>query len=518
VFTDRVSTGELRGGDPRQLDALGPLQRLFDEVVEEAAKPPSAASAAEPANSGGWFFSAPAASETKQGDPSSAKGVYTHGGVGCGKTMLMDMFAECVGDVAPALSVKQVHFAAFMLDIHKRCHELKHLGDPLPTIAEEMLAAGKKTGSIAGILCFDEFQVADIADAMVIRRIFETLFSSGMVVVATSNRPPRDLYLHGLQRESFLPFIDEVYEHLEVHNVDAGIDYRLGFTEAIQATYFDKSQGEREAFHGSEQLWRKLTKGGDGVKPTTLVVPAQGRSVDIPEACIGAKVARFSFSHLCDNPLGSADFLAIAAAFNTVFITDVPQLDANTLPQARRLILLVDALYARRVLTIFTAANSPTQLFDKSGVGGVKDEGFAFDRTVSRILEMQSEEYTQAQHIGADALGSAAAAEEGEKKEEEEEGDLFLLRFESQSLSGEDISAIWDQFDADRNGLLDRQELRLMLESLSLVRNGHRTVPPELLQDTWRKLHADGSAEGDVSFVEFETYMRQYGLYVDYVI
>jgi hypothetical protein len=229
AFAARVARREMRGGDARQTAALAPLQRLFEELVAEAATGGGGAGAASEAagggGGGGWFFSAAPAVAEPTRRAASCQGVYTHGGVGCGKTMLMELFAACVEEAVPSLNVKQVHFAAFMLDVHKRLHALKQQGggaDPLITVAEEILAEGPSCGSVAGVLCFDEFQVTDIADAMVIRRIFSHLFGGGMVVVATSNRPPSDLYLHGLQRESFLPFIDDVYEHCEVHNVDAG--------------------------------------------------------------------------------------------------------------------------------------------------------------------------------------------------------------------------------------------------------------------------------------------------------
>lgn len=322
----------------------------------------------------------------------------------------------------------------------------------------------------------------------------------GMVVVATSNRPPKDLYLHGLQRESFLPFIDEVYDHLEVHNVDAGVDYRLGGSDGGQSTYF--IEGEHPKM---EYLWQQLTKGAEHVAPTNLVVEGQGRSVAIPLACLPSRVARFTFADLCDNPLGSADYLAISVAFHTVFITDVPLLDKETLPQTRRLISLVDALYESRVKTVITAAKLPTELFDRSGIASAKDEAFAFDRTASRLIEMQSVEYRHSQH--GVLLGSS--------EHEDPAPEPFLLRFESQRLSDDAILSIWDEFDVDNSNTLDRKELALMLGSLSFIRNGHHSVPQELLESTWLKLDTDG--DGNVSFDEFQSYMREYGLAVDFV-
>ena len=247
---------------------------------------------------------------------------------------------------------------------------------------------------------------------------------------------------------------------------------------------------------------------------TKLVVEGQGRSVTIPQACLGqARVARFTFADLCDQPLGSADYLAISQAFPTIFITGVPQLDAESLPQARRLITLVDALYEHRVKTVWMAAAAPEKLLDTSNIGGVKDEAFAFDRTVSRLIEMQSASYQESPHRGSGSLPTLAGASMIADNDEQEEP--FLLRFESQLLSDADIHAIWLEFDADGDKTLDYEELTLMLQSLSEIRNGHRFVPQELVKATWKELDVDG--DGGVSYREFQRYMREYGLQVDFV-
>lgn len=186
VFAAKVESAQLRGGDARQLEALQPLQRLYEEIVAESGSPAAATPPQPEASTGGWgFFGGGEAEETTPTrGPSDAQGLYTHGGVGCGKTMLMDLFADCVEDAVPALSVKQIHFAKFMLGVHQRLHALKQAspedGDLVSTLAQEMLAeGGGGVGSVAGVLCFDEFQVTDIADAMVIKSIFSELFAGG---------------------------------------------------------------------------------------------------------------------------------------------------------------------------------------------------------------------------------------------------------------------------------------------------------------------------------------------------
>ena len=223
LFEELVERGELRGGDDRQLAALLPLQRLFEEIVAEAAAAPTQKPAADSGGGGGWFGWSDAPAEPASRGRAAAQGVYTHGGVGCGKTMLMNLFADCLHEACPTLPVTQTHFSAFMLDVHRRMHALKQLdprADVVPAVVEDLLGSEQGVGTISGVLCFDEFQVTDIADAMVMKQIFELLFAGGMVVVATSNRPPQDLYLNGEQREFFLPFIDVLCDHCQVEDVE----------------------------------------------------------------------------------------------------------------------------------------------------------------------------------------------------------------------------------------------------------------------------------------------------------
>jgi predicted ATPase len=232
-------------------------------------------------------------------------GVYMHGGVGCGKSLLMDTFFDCAP--VPAEAKRRVHFHEFMLEVHNRMHKVRmqepERGDPLPLIAHEISSA-------TSLLCFDEFQVTDVADALVMRRLFRHLFSHGLVMVSTSNREPSQLYLNGIQRVSFLPFIDDLSARCETHDLASGTDYRttaaLGMTKP-GGTYMHPLGPTTDA--QMDALFEQLTLRG-GVAPMTLRL--QGRDLEVPRAGRTEKVARFSFEQLCGKPLGAEDYLGLA--------------------------------------------------------------------------------------------------------------------------------------------------------------------------------------------------------------
>ena len=266
--------------------------------------------------------------------PGAPQGVYMYGGVGCGKTMIMDMFF----DQAPSnLNKKRVHFHEFMIDCHARMHKLRQSGveeDPVPFIARQMVDEG------GHLLCFDEMQVTDIADALIMRRLFDELFRSGVIVVATSNRPPTDLYYNGIQRHLFLPFIAAVEKKCVVHDLDSPTDYRLLKTNEYNAdgesnTYVHPLSDQTS--QKMDNLWNTLTKGG-GERKTSLIV--LGRSVNVPSSAISTQIARFGFKDLCAIPLGAGDYIAIARAYHTIFITDIPILNVGVLDQVRACVVL----------------------------------------------------------------------------------------------------------------------------------------------------------------------------------
>ena len=320
--------------------------------------------------------------------PEAPRGLYIHGQVGRGKTMLMDLFFA----VAPVAAKRRVHFHAFMGDVHARIHAWRQAKKRHAVKGDDPIApVGAALAEEARLLCFDEFTVTDIADAMILGRLFAALFAAGVTVVATSNVAPRDLYKDGLNRALFLPSIDLVERHMAVVRLDAAQDYRL--TKLTQAgTWFVPADAAARA--ALDRLFLALTGEPDGV-PAEL--PLLGRSVAVPRAAHG--VARFDFADLCEAPLGAADFLTIAQAFHTLLVDDVRVIEPNERNVAKRLITLVDTLYDSGVKLIASAATEPQSLY-------TAEEGrevFEFDRTVSRLIEMRSETYLALPHRGASA-------------------------------------------------------------------------------------------------------------------
>ena len=297
-------------------------------------------------------------------------GLYLWGGVGRGKSMLMDWFFE----EAPLKEKKRVHFHAFMLDVHARINHWRKTGegDPIGPIAKDIAKE-------AELLCFDEFHVTDITDAMILSRLFEALWGRGIVVVATSNRPPNDLYKHGLNRQLFQPFIDLMPKHLIIHEFAGETDHRLRQLQAAPVYYTPLGP---EADAGIEAAWQRLTGAAKG-RETVLTV--QGRELVLKQTAAGT--ARTSFNRLCANALGAADYLRLSYAFQTVILENVPQLGPHNRNEAKRFVTLIDALYETRTKLVMSAEVQPSELYLKG------DGVFEFERTASRLMEMRSTEY-----------------------------------------------------------------------------------------------------------------------------
>jgi cell division protein ZapE len=302
--------------------------------------------------------------------PSAPRGVYLHGAVGRGKTMLMDLFHE-VCSFAPK---RRLHFHEFMSEAHERIQRGRATtdGDPIPFVAGEIAAE-------AGLLCFDELSITDIADAMILARLFKALFARNVVVVATSNVPPERLYWNGLNRQLFLPFIALLEEHMDAVELKAAKDFRLDKL-AGRPLYF--SPCDARAAAGIEEHWERLTGHHPGA-PAVLEV--KGRKVPVPLASMG--VARFTFRDLCEKPLGVLDYLSIAHAFHTIVLEGVPVLTPDRRNEARRLIHLIDTLYDNRNCLIVSAEAEPDRLYPEG------DGAQLFERTASRLMEMRSEAY-----------------------------------------------------------------------------------------------------------------------------
>lgn len=298
------------------------------------------------------------------------RGLYLHGAVGRGKSMLMDLFF----DEAPVAKKRRVHFHAFMEETHAAiaAARAERPGDPLPRVA-------KAIADRNWLLCFDELQITDIADAMIVGRLFTNLFERGVVVVTTSNRHPDDLYRDGLNRQLFTPFIDLIKHRLDLIELDAARDYRL--ERLARAPVWAAPLGP-EASAAMDAHWRRLTA-GQGERGEAIHV--QGRTLRAPRTAAGA--ARFSFDDLCAQPLGAADYLALARAFHTVVVDDIPRLGPENRNEASRFVTLIDILYDTRTKLVASADAEPEELYPEG------DGAFEFARTASRLHEMRSSDY-----------------------------------------------------------------------------------------------------------------------------
>lgn len=330
--------------DPAQIAALPEFERVHDALLQ-------------PVKKKGLFRKATEA----------PKGVYFWGGVGRGKSMLMDLFVQHL-DGIPA---RRVHFHAFMQEIHAAIHEARkgNVEDAIAPVAAQVAASVR-------LLAFDEMQITDITDAMIVGRLFEALFKDGVVVVTTSNRHPDELYKNGLNRDLFLPFIELIKERMVVHELVSPTDYRQDRLGGQQVYFTPVNAAARTAM---DAVWNDLA-GGPGIP---LVLRVTGRDVEIPTFRNG--VARAGFHDLCGRHLGPGDYLALAHATKVLMIDDIPTLSRSNFNEAKRFVTLIDALYEAKVRLICSAAAKPEMLY-------LEGEGtFEFERTASRLREMQSE-------------------------------------------------------------------------------------------------------------------------------
>lgn len=309
---------------------------------------------------------------TPSRDPS--RGVYLWGGVGRGKTFMMDLYCEHAG-----VPVHREHFHRFMKDVHARLHGLRDLQEPLARVAAEIRGE-------AHVLCLDELYVSDIADAMILAGLFDAFVRQGTVLVCTSNTPPGGLYRDGLQRARFLPAIALLERHTRVVNVDGGTDYRLRQLEKAPL-YFDTGAPDADA-----RLRERFESIAGNAGESGVPIMVEGR--EIATRLVASDVAWFEFAAICDGPRSPADYVEVARDFHTVLVSEVPRFDPATEDQARRFIALVDELYDRNVKLVVSAAAPPESLYQGEKLG------FEFARTRSRLVEMQSHEYLGRPHKG----------------------------------------------------------------------------------------------------------------------
>lgn len=328
----------------------------------------------------GWLFA------SREHAAAPIKGLYLYGDVGRGKTMLMDFFFEN----SPVERKRRAHFHEFLLDVHDRIYAVRqsmkvgeHAGaDPIKLVAEQLAEE-------AWLLCFDEFHVTDIADAMILGRLFAQLFERGIVMVATSNVPPEELYKDGLNRALFVPFIELLQARVDAVRLDARTDFRLEKLGGQPVWYMP---ADAAADASLDDAWRRLTAGEQG---TAQELALKGRSIRVPRAYRG--VARFSFHDLCEQPLAAADYLRIAREYHTIILDRIPVMTYDNRNAAKRFIILMDTLYDTNVKLIASAAAAPDALYRA-------DEGFEaleFKRTASRLVEMRSQDYLARPHGAA---------------------------------------------------------------------------------------------------------------------
>ncbi len=376
-YADLIAAGEIERDAAQSALALR-LDRLNERLATHRL--------ARKSSSLGWFFG------TREATQQPLKGLYIHGEVGRGKTMLMDLFFAA----SAVRRRRRAHFHEFMADVHDRMHAYRQKiksgelanGDPIVRVAADIAEE-------SWLLCFDEFHVTDIADAMILGRLFTALFERGVIVVATSNVDPDELYKDGLNRALFLPFIALLRRHMDVVQLSARTDFRLQKLTHVKVWHVPADAAAERAL---DDAWRRLALGEDG-NPVELLV--KGHVLHVPRAA--QRVARFSFAELCERPLGAIDYLRLAREFQAIVLDRVPVMDYPQRNEAKRFIALIDTLYDNAVKLVASAAAEPMELYRAADGYEVLE----FRRTASRLVEMGSHDYLALPHGGRAAVSGS---------------------------------------------------------------------------------------------------------------
>ena len=516
LYESLVQEGKIRA-DPRQGSVVKLLQSLGDQLESNPSS--SRPSVPQPAQAGfmsGWFSKVGSSSgSSAEADISSPaiRGLYLVGGCGTGKTMLMDLFFANVDFPKK----KRVHFHEYMIDVHARLFRLARLdpsrsekcntvwtassaeaqrkslkiGEEEPGSSVDLIdrVADELMGE-AQLLCFDEFQVTFISDAVIMRRLFSVMFQRGLVVVATSNRPPDDLYLNGLNRELFMPFIPLLKKFCLIHHMDSETDYRASLSSG-RAFFGPTTDPQASAL--LEAKFFNFAR--NDLDFNTLSIQVQGRSIPLRRVAKRSAIAWFTFSELCDKPLGSADYIAVAKRFHTVFIEEIPKLTLEQRDQVRRFITLIDAFYDQQTRLFWSSAAASLETIftvdPATKKDSATDEVFAWDRTVSRLTEMVSEDY-QVRHARTLPVHE------------------FYGQFDlDKQLTPDEIHDIFVRFDENNDSVISPIQLNHMVNELAEYLHLGRIpmVSPDLLE------HLAGSPEGTtVDLAKFTSFVSREGL------
>lgn len=368
LYKNHIVDGTL-AADPLQESAINALDDIYKNLIQRG----------DLGFKRKNLFSSIFKQNQKSDEDHHIKGLYLFGSVGRGKSMVMDLFYECLPD---DMRKTRIHFHAFMIKLHDFMHDRRKSGEAREGSTDKaLLQFAEQTAKEASVLCFDEFHVTDVADAMLLGRLFTAIFDYGVTVIATSNWPPHRLYEGGLQRELFLPFISLLKTKMDVFELDGDTDYRLEFMRDAGVYFYplgpatDKKTGA---------LFEAIS---NGQQTTCDEIEVKGRTIEIPTSIPG--IARVTFSLLCERPLGAEDYLAIADRYHTIFLDKIPKLNYDRRNEAKRFMNLIDALYEKNIRVVFSADAQADKLY----LG--HDHAFEFERTVSRLMEMQSEDYLE---------------------------------------------------------------------------------------------------------------------------